>query len=213
MSKTPCKSQLPNIVLGSSSPFRKQLLEKLQLPFSQYAPKIDESPLTGETPIAMIERLSLLKAQAVAAVHNDSIVIASDQCATFNNQPIGKPHTYENALKQLQSFSGNAVVFYTGLVVIDPRALCDQQAYQVIDTTTVHFRQLSDQTITNYLHAEQPYQCAGSFKSEGLGITLFERIESTDPNALIGLPLIELTTIFAKMGVVLPLEGSKHPSC
>lgn len=199
------KTQLPKIVLGSSSIFRKQMLKKLLVPFIQHAPDLDETPLSDETPIAMIKRLSLLKAQAVATLHPDSIVIASDQCATFNNQPVGKPHTHKNAVKQLQDFSGNAIVFHTGLVVIDPR---DKQAYQTLDTTTVHFRTLSSQTIENYLRAEQPYQCAGSFKSEGLGITLFERIESKDPNALIGLPLIELTTIFAQMGIVLPLADN-----
>lgn len=196
------KSQLPPIVLGSSSIFRKQMLEKLQLPFIQHSPDIDESPLNDETPPQMIERLSLLKAQEVAKAHPDKIIIASDQCATFNNQPIGKPHTHENAVKQLKDFSGNAIVFYTGLVVIDPR---DKKIYQTLDVTTVNFRKLSDATIENYLLGEQPYQCAGSFKSEGLGITMFHSIESKDPNALIGLPLIDLTTIFAEMGITLPL--------
>jgi len=199
------KNQLPPIVLGSSSVFRKLTLEKLQLPFIQHSPEIDETPLENETPPQMIERLSLLKAKEVAKTHPDKIIIASDQCATFNNRPIGKPHTHENAVKQLKVFSGHAIVFYTGLVVIDPR---DQQTYQVMDTTTVHFRNLSDLTIENYLLAEQPYQCAGSFKSEGLGITLFEGIESKDPNALIGLPLIELTSLFAEMGITLPLADS-----
>ena len=196
------KNQLPNIVLGSSSPFRKQMLEKLHLPFTQYSPEIDETPLSSESPQEMIERLSLLKALKVAETHPESIIIASDQCATFHSQPIGKPHTHQNAVKQLQDFSGNKIIFYTGLVVIDPK---EQKTYHVMDTTTVHFRTLSLQTINNYLNTEQPYQCAGSFKSEGLGITLFESIESKDPNALIGLPLIELTTIFAQMGITLPL--------
>lgn len=196
------KKQLPPIVLGSSSPFRKQLLEKLQLPFSQYAPNIDETPLDNEAPQQMIERLSLLKAKAVAAARPEHIVIASDQCATFNDRPIGKPHTHENAVKQLSQFSGQTIIFYTGLVVIDPR---DGSHHQTMDTTRVKFRHLSQDTIENYLRAEQPYQCAGSFKSEGLGITLFEAIESQDPNALIGLPLIELTSIFQQMGIILPL--------
>ena len=197
------KNQLPGIVLGSSSPFRKQMLEKLRLPFTQDSPDIDETPLKDETPPEMIKRLSLLKARKVAKSHPDKIIIASDQCATFNNTPIGKPGNHQNAIKQLQDFSGNAIVFYTGLVVIDPS---EQKTYQVMDITTVHFRTLSQTTIENYLNLEQPYQCAGSFKSEGLGITLFERIDSKDPNALIGLPLIELTTLFAKMGIVLPLS-------
>ncbi|MBD3754622.1 MAG: septum formation inhibitor Maf [Gammaproteobacteria bacterium] len=196
------KSQLPPIVLGSSSAFRKQLLQKLQLPFSQFAPDIDETPLPDETPLAMIERLSQLKAEAVARQFPDSIIIASDQCAVFANQPIGKPHTHENAVKQLQRFSGHSVLFYTGLVVFDPVA---QKYYQRLDTTEVCFRKLEPTTIENYLRAEHPYNCAGSFKSEGLGITLFERINSQDPNALIGLPLIELTDIFREMGIILPL--------
>ncbi len=198
------KSQLPIIVLGSSSIYRKQMLEKLQLPFIQHAPDIDETSLEDETPPQMIERLSRLKALAVAAVHPDKIVIASDQCATFNNQPVGKPHTHDKAVQQLQDFSGRQIEFHTGLAVIDPR---DQSIHQTMDKTVVHFRELNQATIENYLLAEQPYQCAGSFKSEGLGITLFERIESKDPNALIGLPLIELTTLFAQMGIQLPLAN------
>ncbi|MBN2865680.1 MAG: septum formation inhibitor Maf [Thiotrichales bacterium] len=197
------KSQLPEIVLGSSSRFRKQMLEKLQLPFIQLAPEIDESPLDGEKPHAMIERLSLLKAKKVAETHSNKIIIASDQCATFNNQPIGKPHSHQKAVEQLQTFSGHAITFLTGLVVIDPT---NKQIHQTMDRTIVHFRVLDTQTIENYLLAEQPYECAGSFKSEGLGITLFEKIESKDPNALIGLPLIDLTSLFAKMGIVLPLK-------
>jgi MAF protein len=196
------KSQLPPIVLGSSSPFRKQLLDKLQLPFTQHAPNIDESPLMNESPQAMIQRLSLEKARAVAKIHSNAIVIASDQCATLQDQPIGKPHNHPNAQAQLRSFSGQSIVFYTGLTVIDPR---NQTPFEALDTTTVQFRRLSDTTIENYLLAETPYQCAGSFKSEGLGITLFESIHTRDPNALIGLPLIELTSIFLKMGITLPL--------
>ncbi|MDG6774637.1 Maf family nucleotide pyrophosphatase [Thiomicrorhabdus sp. ZW0627] len=198
------KNQLPAIILGSSSPFRKQLLEKLQLTFSQFSPEIDETPLDDETPEQMVERLSLLKAQTIAEQHPNKIIIASDQCATFDNKPIGKPHTHENAVKQLKNFSGRSIKFYTGLVVIDPTT---QTAHQAMDETVVHFRELDKQTIENYLLAETPYQCAGSFKSEGLGITLFESIESKDPNALIGLPLIELTTLFRKMGIILPLAS------
>lgn len=196
------KSQLPPIVLGSSSAFRKQLLEKLQLPFSQHAPDIDETPLEGELPQAMIARLSRQKAEAVVKHHPRAIVIASDQCAVFDKQPVGKPLTHENAVKQLQSFSGQSVLFYTGLVIFNP---AEEKYYQALDVTEVRFRPLEDSTIEHYLHAEQPYQCAGSFKSEGLGITLFESIQSQDPNALIGLPLIALTGLFRQMGIILPL--------
>lgn len=202
MQKITHKHQLPPITLGSSSPFRKALLEKLQLPFTQQAPQVDETPLDNESPLEMIQRLSRLKAQAIAERSPDHIVIASDQCATFNNQAIGKPHTHENAVKQLQDFSGQSISFYTGLVVFDPRT---QNYHQCHDETIVHFRALSNETIQNYLLAETPYQCAGSFKSEGLGITLFSSIQSRDPNALIGLPLIELTSIFQEMGITLPL--------
>lgn len=202
MQKITHKNQLPPIILGSSSPFRKALLEKLQLPFAQHAPQVDETPLEKESPLDMVQRLSRLKAQAIAKQSPEHIIIASDQCATFNNQPVGKPHTHENAVKQLQEFSGQSITFYTGLVVFDPRT---QSYHQRHDETIVHFRPLNETTIQNYLLAETPYQCAGSFKSEGLGITLFSSIQSRDPNALIGLPLIELTNIFQEMGITLPL--------
>lgn len=195
----------PEILLGSSSPFRAALLKKLRINFTQDSPEIDESPLKDESPRAMVERLTQHKALALKVAHPTKIIISSDQTACLNNQPLGKPHTFENAIKQLQSFSGNAIVFYTGLGVLDPTG----RYYQAMDVTKVHFRELSDQMIINYVEAEQPFHCAGSFKSEGLGITLFEKIESCDPNALIGLPLIELTSIFHKLGLALPQKPSR----
>lgn len=193
---------VPNIILASTSPFRKQLLQKLNLSFEQVAPNIDEAPLKNESPKEMVARLSNKKAKEIASRFPNSLIIASDQSATYQDQPIGKPHTMENAVKQLQQFSQQTITFYTGLTVINTAS---SQQFEYMDTTQVHFRKLSAEVIKNYLDIEQPLNCAGSFKSEGLGITLFEKITSTDPNALIGLPLIELTSIFYKMGYALPL--------
>ena len=192
---------IPLIVLGSTSSFRKQLLNKLNLTFEQAAPDIDESPLENETPKEMVARLSQRKAEVIAEKYPNAIIIASDQTAVFNNQPIGKPHTKERAIEQLSNFSGQTITFYTGLTVINTQT---QQVFNSVDTTKVHFRRLSKEVIENYIEIEQPLNCAGSFKSEGLGITLFQKIESDDPNALIGLPLIQLTDIFYQMGFSLP---------
>ena len=200
------KPAIPEIILGSTSIFRKALLEKLNLPFKQVSPLIDETPLEDESPLEMVKRLSLEKAQAISKESPDSIIIGSDQTAVFNNQPIGKPHTFENAVKQLSDFSGLSITFYTGLAVINGKS---QQTFEAMDITTVHFRKLSLEVIQNYIEIEQPLKCAGSFKSEGLGITLFEKISSNDPNALIGLPLIELTSIFYKMGYSLPVAAKQ----
>jgi len=194
---------LPQIILGSTSPFRKLLLDKLHIPFIQDAPEIDETPLLNEKPKEMVLRLALKKAKVFTEKYPEHIIITSDQCAVFNDKPIGKPHTLENAIKQLQQFSDNAITFYTGLVVSNTQT---GDFFQYTDTTTVHFRKLSNNVIQNYLEIEQPLNCAGSFKSEGLGITLFKEIESRDPNALIGLPLIALTDIFYEMGFELPLK-------
>ena len=195
---------LPKLILASTSPFRQQLLQKLKLPFSTARPEVDETPIAGESVEAMVERLSQLKAQAVAQTTDEpAIIIGSDQSAALAGQPLGKPHTFEKALTQLQSMQGKTITFYTGLCVINTQT---QQQFHAMDITRVHFRQLSDQALTRYLELEQPFNCAGSFKSEGLGITLFKAIETCDPNALIGLPLIELTTIFQQMGYELPLK-------
>jgi MAF protein len=154
----------------------------------------------------MVRRLSLKKAQEIANNRPNAIIIGSDQTAVFNDLPVGKPHSVENAIKQLSNFSGQCITFYTGLVVINTTT---QQTYQAMDVTKVYFRNLSENVIRNYIEIEQPLNCAGSFKSEGLGITLFKRIESNDPNALIGLPLIQLTDIFYQMGYPLPLQPSR----
>jgi len=194
-------AKLPKIILASSSPFRKALLQKLGLPFMTENPAIDETPLPQESVVDMVNRLSLAKAQVIAEKHPNAIVIASDQSATYRDKAVGKPHTYQNALQQLKQFSGETVHFNTGLVVFDGRT---QKTYQTLDITKVSFRTLSETDIHNYLILEEPYQCAGSFKSEGLGITLFSKIEGKDPNALIGLPLIDLTSFLKQCDIQLP---------
>lgn len=200
------QASLPKIILASTSPFRKQLMEKLHLPFSTAKPEVDETPLQGESVLEMIDRLSLAKAQAVAKQFSgqNALIIASDQTATFEDKPIGKPHTHENAVKQLQQFSGKAIEFHTGLVVLNAQNGTFQQT---LETVKVHFRPLSEPMIENYLRLDQPYQCAGSIKSEGLGITLFEKIETDDPNTLIGLPLIRLTEFLNNAGIELPYRA------
>lgn len=194
-------SSLPQIVLASTSPFRKMLLEKLGLPFVTAKPEVDETPNPSETVAEMVNRLSQAKAEAIASDYPNALIIASDQSASFHDRPIGKPHHYENAVEQLRQFSGHTVTFRTGLVVLDTR---HNLTLQTLDETHVTFRSLSETDIHNYLILEEPYQCAGSFKSEGLGITLFESIEGKDPNALIGLPLIDLTHFLRQCGLQLP---------
>lgn len=195
--------KLPQVVLGSTSPFRKMLLDKLHIPFTQDAPQVDETPLTNETPQEMVLRLAHTKASVFKAEYPQHIVITSDQCAVFKGQPIGKPHTREKAIEQLTQFSNQKIHFYTALVVTNNQT---GETYEYTDETVVHFRELSKQVIENYIEIEQPLNCAGSFKSEGLGVTLFKQIESRDPNALIGLPLMALTDIFYEMGFALPLK-------
>ena len=189
---------MKKIVLGSTSPFRKTLLAKLNLPFECDKPNVDETPLTDEAPNELVARLSLLKAQAVAQHHSDALIIGSDQVAVHNGQILGKPHTVENAVKQLTNFSGQAVTFLTGLTVIDSTT---GRAETIVEPFTVHFKTLSQGEIKQYVQAEMPLNCAGSFKSEGLGICLFEKLEGDDPNSLIGLPLIRLNELFKRFGL------------
>ncbi len=201
---THSSTSIPPIILGSTSPFRKALLEKLHLPFTQDAPDIDETPLENEKPEQMVLRLAHAKAAVFKSKYPQHILITSDQTAVFEGSPIGKPHTFENAVKQLKQFSGQKITFYTGMVVSNT---LNGKSYEYLDTTEVHFRDLSDEVINNYLKIEQPLNCAGSFKSEGLGVTLFKKINSRDPNALIGLPLMALTDIFYQMGYPLPVSN------
>ncbi|MGW8227506.1 MAG: Maf family protein [Gammaproteobacteria bacterium] len=186
------------IVLASTSPFRKSVLEKLGLPFDCHAPEVDETPRVGETPAQLVERLSIAKAQAVAAHYKQGLVIGSDQVAVIDNEILGKPGNHENAVAQLERASGKTVTFLTGLALVNAGSGSIQA--EVVPFKVV-FRQLTHPQIVNYLNAEHPYNCAGSFKSEGLGIALFERLEGDDPNTLIGLPLIHLIRMLEKEGV------------
>ena len=190
------------LVLASSSAYRKELLSRLQLPFEVAVPDIDESPLAGETPSMTALRLAREKAAAVAAKMPGCIVIGSDQVATMGDEQIGKPGNHANALAQLQKMRGQRVVFHTALCVWDGREPDPAAAAQVEDIqTVVQFRDLPDAELDAYLRIEQPYDCAGSAKNEALGIAILERIDSSDPTALTGLPLIALTGMLRKAGV------------
>ncbi|PCJ44876.1 MAG: septum formation inhibitor Maf [Moraxellaceae bacterium] len=190
-----------HIVLGSSSPFRRALLEKLAFPFDTCSPDVDESPIANETPQELVQRLALKKAEAVALQHPSSLIITSDQVSVLNGKINGKPHTPENAIKQLTESSGNTVSFYTSLCLYDAQ----EKNYQlIVEPFFVHFRKLSTQAIERYIEIESPLKCAGSFKSEGLGIALFNRLEGDDPNTLIGLPLIRLINMLNKQGIHIP---------
>jgi MAF protein len=186
------------LVLASTSPYRKALLERLQMPFVTHSPDVDESPLPGEAPEALVKRLSYDKAKAVAAHYPQAVIIGSDQVATLKGNIIGKPGNHENAKAQLQTASGKTVTFLTGLTVLDTT---NGNAETTIDHFEVTFRTLSGDQIDAYLYKEQPYDCAGSFKSEGLGITLFEEMKGKDPTSLIGLPLITLTHLLNNAGI------------
>jgi len=189
---------MKQLVLGSTSPFRKEILEKLNLPFVCAKPNIDESAFDNESPVALVERLAIEKAKAVADEFPDALIIGSDQVAICDGEILGKPHNFENAVKQLEKFSNKTVVFYTGLCVYDSAL---DYTTALIEPFLVHFNELSLSDIENYLHAEQPYNCAGSFKSEGLGICLFKKLEGDDPNTLVGLPLIKLVELLKQHGV------------
>jgi septum formation protein len=189
---------MPNLVLGSTSPFRKALLEKLQLEFITDSPEIDETRKPNETPEQLVARLASEKARAVAERHPNSLIIGSDQVAVNGDAILGKPGNHEAAMEQLRAASGKAVRFLTGLCLYNSDSGNEQV---VVEPFSVHFRELNDEQIDNYLRAEQPYNCAGSFKSEAMGIALFDKLEGDDPNSLIGLPLIRLIRMLEKEGV------------
>ncbi len=193
------------LILGSTSPFRKQLLERLHLEFSCAAPDIDETPLAGESIENMVMRLAKLKAEAVAgqikARGEDALIIGSDQSAVLNGRPLSKPGNFDNAVKQLTEASGQRIVFQTGLCLLNTRTGRKQT---LCEPYTVVFKKLSAQTIERYLKIEEPYNCAGSFKSEGLGIALFEKMQGDDPNSLIGLPLIRLIKMLENEAIEIP---------
>ncbi len=189
------------LVLGSTSLYRRELLQRLRLPFTVAAPAVDETPLPGEPPAQLAQRLALAKAHAVATLHPEAVVIGSDQVADLAGQPLGKPGDHARATAQLQRMRGHTVVFHTAVAVV-----CHASGFVQTDLAPVRvrFRELSDAEIERYLRAEQPYDCAGSAKSEGLGISLLEAIDSDDPTALIGLPLIRTCRLLRAAGLVLP---------
>lgn len=194
------------LILGSTSPYRRDLLERLRIRFTVESPHVDETPLSAETPRALAIRLALAKAQAVASRHPNAVVIGSDQVADLHGTPLGKPGTHARAVEQLQSMSGQTVVFQTALAVV-----CLETGFREhrLAPVTVKFRSLSTAEIESYLQAEQPYDCAGSAKSEGLGIALLESIENDDPTALVGLPLIRTAELLRKAGIeLLSANGS-----
>lgn len=192
----------PRIILGSSSVYRKELLSRLNLPFEVVSPNIDETPRFRETPEITVVRLAREKALAVALMVPGALIIASDQIATLDGEQIGKPGNHETALLQLQKMRGRRVIFHTALCVWDGRSIQPEKIVQLENIQTfVTFRDLPDEELDAYLRIEQPYDCAGSAKNEGLGITILEKIESTDPTALTGLPLIALTGMLRRAGV------------
>ncbi|MCL1158215.1 Maf family protein [Shewanella inventionis] len=191
-----------NLILASTSPFRQQLMQKLMCPFDCVSPDIDETAQINETSTALVQRLAEQKAKAGAqlAVNTDTpqLIIGSDQVAVINGQIIGKPHTVDNAVAQLTAASGQSITFYTGLAVYNSTT---EQMLSCVEPFIVHFKPLSQAQIQYYIDTEQPLNCAGSFKSEGLGIALFSRLEGNDPNTLIGLPLIKLIELLQMHGM------------
>ncbi len=194
------------LILGSTSRYRRELLARLRVPFDVVSPDVDETPLTGEAPQALAARLALAKAKAVAALHPQAVVIGSDQVADLNGEPLGKPGTHERAVRQLQRMRGQTVVFQTAVSVVCQESHFEQTELAQIK---VHFRNLSDTEIEAYLRAEEPYDCAGSAKSEGLGIALLDAIDNDDPTALIGLPMIRTARLLRAAGI--DLLGAMKP--
>jgi septum formation protein len=189
------------LILASTSRYRKALLEKLALPFECAAPEVDESPLPGESAEALVARLALAKASAIADRFDQGLIIGSDQVCVCDGQILGKPGTVEKAVAQLMAAQGRSVTFHTGLCVLDAAS---GRAEQLVEPFTVHFRTLDEAALRRYVEAELPLDCAGSFKCEGMGIVLFKGLEGRDPNALIGLPLIGLIELLARHGLALP---------
>ena len=186
------------LVLASTSRYRHELLQRLRIPFSVAAPDVDETPQPGEAPAALAQRLALAKAHAVAAAFPDAVVIGSDQVADLDGLPLGKPGTHERAVAQLRQMRGRTVVFQTAVAVV-----CKASGFEQVELAAVkvRFRNLSDEVIENYLRTEEPYDCAGSAKSEGLGIALLDAIDSDDPTALVGLPLIRTCSLIEAAGI------------
>lgn len=192
---------MKKVVLASTSPFRAEILKKLGLAFSQTSPDCDETPRKNETHQQLVTRLAEAKARSIAIKYENSLIIGSDQVAEIDGRILGKPGNHESAIEQLTACSGRKVVFHTGICLFDTssdQCQVDEVLYRV------WFRELTELQIERYLQAEKPYNCAGSFKSEALGITLFRKLEGDDPNALVGLPLIKLCDMLMCCGVTLP---------
>jgi septum formation protein len=187
-----------NLILASSSPFRRELLTHLQIPFSWLSPDVDETPLPNELPQETALRLAQVKARKIGESHTDALIIGCDQVATLDNQQLGKPLTHENATRQLRLMRGREVIFHSALCLYN--AVTQNMQAEVVPYI-VKFRNLTDDQIENYLNKEQPYHCAGSAKSEGLGIAIIEKMTGDDPNALIGLPLIALVNMLQNEGL------------
>lgn len=200
MHRDASSSSLP-LTLASSSPFRRELLGKLGLPFEHLSPDIDETPLDGETPRELVVRLARQKALKAAESHPRALIIGSDQVSVLDGEAASKPGDRDNAIAQLRRASGRTVTFLTGLCLYNSESGRYQSG---CERFRVHFRRLRDDVIERYVDAEQPFNCAGGFKSEGLGITLFKGLEGRDPNALVGLPLIMLTDFLAAEGIIVP---------
>lgn len=194
------------LILGSTSRYRRELLQRLRVPFEVVSPDVDETPHPSEAPQALATRLALAKAKAVAALHPNAVVIGSDQVADLNGEPLGKPGTHERAVLQLQRMRGQTVVFQTAVSVV-----CQASGFEQTELAQikVRFRDLSDAEIEAYLRAEEPYDCAGSAKSEGLGIALLDAIDNDDPTALIGLPMIRTARLLRAAGI--DLLGAMKP--
>ena len=195
------------LVLGSTSRYRQELLQRLRIAFTVAAPDVDETPEAGEAPAILAARLALAKARAVASAFPEAVVIGSDQVADLDGAPLGKPGTHERAVAQLRQMRGRTVIFQTAVAVV-----CQASGFEEVELAAVkvRFRQLSEEAIENYLQAEQPYDCAGSAKSEGLGIALLEAIDSDDPTALVGLPLIRTCRLIEAAGIRL-LDAKVNP--
>ena len=191
-------STRPTLILASTSRYRRELLERLRLPFEVHAPDVDETPQPDERPAALARRLALAKAQAVSVRFPDAVVIGSDQVADLDGEPIGKPGTHERAVAQLRAMRGRSVVFQTAVAVVRSSS---GYVGAALAPVTVRFRALGDAEIEHYLRTEQPYDCAGSAKAEALGIALLEAIDSDDPTALIGLPLIRTCALLRAAGI------------
>lgn len=192
--------RMPRLVLASTSPYRRELLARLRLPFDTARPEVDEAPRTGEKPAALAERLAAAKAEAVATTAMDAWVLGSDQVADLDGRPLGKSGGRAAAIEQLRAMSGQSVVFHTAVCL----ARTGEDPLVAVDRTEVRFRTLAGDEVERYVDAEQPFDCAGSFKCEGLGIVLFESIENRDPTALVGLPLIATAALLRRVGFVLP---------